>query len=135
MGKGIGVILTALAVGGLLAVGATARDTSTGVPAPASFRLADGSAGCAFDGAKLACSGAASSPTVVLDDRGRTRAARHRVEWDASTPVLRWTESWFNGVFSCRLDERTILCTTTDGGFLAVDGARVTGGHAVATLP
>jgi hypothetical protein len=122
MGKGIGVSLAVLALGGLLAVGATARSTTSGVPAPAAFRLADGSAGCAFDGRKLTCSGATSSPSVVLDDGGRTRAARGRVDWNASTPVLRWTEGWFNGVFSCRVADRTIVCTTTDGGLLAVDG-------------
>jgi hypothetical protein len=58
----------------------------------------------------------------VLDVQGRTRASRQNVEWDASTPVLRWTESWFNGAFSCRLDGRTIVCTTPGGGLLAVDG-------------
>jgi hypothetical protein len=135
MGRGLVVTLTALAVGGLLAVGATARGTTEGLPAPASFRLGDGSAGCVFDGTKLACRGVSTSSTVVLDAEGRTRASRERVEWDGLTPVLRWTESWFNGVFSCHVDVTTIVCSTTDGGLLAVGGGRIAGGHAVATLP
>jgi hypothetical protein len=135
MGRGFGVTLIALAIGGLLAVGATARSMNDGVPAPSSFRLGDGSAGCVFDGTKLACRGASTSSTVVLDDHGRTRASRQRVDWNASTPVLRLTESWFNGVFSCRVDVTTIVCSSADGGQLAVGAARVAGGHATATLP
>jgi hypothetical protein len=135
MGRGLGTTLVALATGGLLAVGATARGTSDGVPAPSSFRLGDGSAGCVFDGTRLACRGASNSSTVVLDSEGRTRASRQRVDWDPSTPVLRWTESWFSGVFSCRVDVRTIVCSTADGGLLAVGRAQIAGGHAAATLP
>jgi hypothetical protein len=135
MGRGLVVTLTVLAVGGLLAVGATARGTNDGVPAPASFRLGDGSAGCVFDGAKLSCRGMSASAAVVLDGRGRTRASREPVTWDASTPALHRTESWFNGVFSCRVDDTTIVCSTSDRGLLAVAGARIAGGHAVATLP
>jgi hypothetical protein len=126
--------VAALALGGLLAVGATARGTESGVPAPASFRLGNGSAGCAFDAGRLACRGAASAPAVVLDAEGRTRASRERVTWDASTPVLRQTERWFNGVFSCSADATTIVCSTIDGGMLAV-GTRSAGGHAASTLP
>jgi hypothetical protein len=135
MGRGLGVTLIVLTIGGLLAVGATARGTNDGVPAPASFRLADGSAGCAFDGMKLACRSASSPSAVALDGEGRTRASRERVAWDASTPVLLRTESWFNGAFSCRVADATIVCSTTDGGLLAVDGSRIAAGHAVATLP
>jgi hypothetical protein len=135
MGRGLGVTFVALAIGGLLAVGATARGVNDGVPAPSSFRLGDGSAGCVFDGTKLACRGSATSSTVVLDAAGRTRASREHVAWDASTPVLRRTETWFNGVFSCSVDATTIVCSTADGGLLAVGGARIAGGHAAATLP
>jgi len=106
-----------LAVGGLVAVGATARDTAGGVPAPSTFRLGDGSAGCAFDGTKLACRSASSASAVVLDADGRTRAARERVAWDTSTPVLRRSESWFNGVFTCSVHDTTIVCSTVDGGY------------------
>jgi hypothetical protein len=126
--------VAALALGGLLAVGATARSTDNGVPAPASFRLGNGAAGCAFDGTRLACRGAASAPGVVLDAAGRTRASRERVTWDSSTPVLRQTERWFNGVFSCSAEATTIVCSTVDGGMLAV-GRQSAGGHAAATLP
>jgi hypothetical protein len=122
MGRGLGVCVIAIAIGGLLAVGATARGTNDGVPAPAAFRLGDGSAGCAFDGTKLACRSASASLAVVLDDRGRTRSSRQRVKWNASTPVLRRTESWFNGIFSCRVEGEMIVCSTTDGGLLAVTG-------------
>jgi hypothetical protein len=135
MGRGFGVTLIALTIGGLVAVGATARGVNDGVPAPSSFRLGDGSAGCVFDGTRLACRGASTSSAVVLDAQGRTRASRQRVDWDASTPVLRWTESWFNGVFSCRVAVTTIVCSTADGGLLAVGGARIAGGHGAAALP
>jgi hypothetical protein len=129
------VTLIAVAIGGLLAVGATARGLNDGVPAPSSFRLGDGSAGCVFDGTRLACRGASTSSTVVLDAEGRTRASRQRVEWDGSTPVLRWTESWFNGVFSCHVAVTTIVCSTADGGLLAVGGGQIAGGHATSMLP
>jgi hypothetical protein len=135
MGRGLGVTLIALAIGGLLAVGATAHGTNDGVPAPSSFRLGDGSAGCVFDGTTLACRGAATSSTVVLDSEGRTRSSRQRVEWNTSTPVLRLTESWFNGVYSCAVDSTTIVCSSVDGGQLAVGGTRIAGGHAASTLP
>jgi hypothetical protein len=134
VGRGLLAILLALALGGLLAVGATARGTTSGVPAPSTFRLGDGSAGCVFDGTRLACR-SASAPTVVLDSEGRTRASRQRVAWDSSTPVLHRTESWFSGVFTCSVDDTTIVCSTVDGGMLAVDAYGVAGGHATATLP
>jgi|SRR5215210_6671723 len=127
--------LGVVAIGGLLAVGATARGTSAGSPAPAAFRLADGSAGCAFDGTTISCRGR-STGTVVMDAEGRTHASSDEVEWNASTPVLLRTESWWNGPFGCRVDDATIVCTTVDGGMLAVDERGIGGGHAAnATLP
>jgi hypothetical protein len=135
VGKGLVLTSIALVLGGLLAVGATARGTDSGSPAPAAFRLGDGSAGCVFDGTRLACSSRSSAAGVVLDAQGRTRASRERVAWDASTPVLQWTEGWFNGVFTCKVDGTTIVCSTVDGGMLAVEAHSFGGGHAAATLP
>ena len=135
MGRGLVLTLIALAIGGLLAVGATARGLNSGTPAPSAFRLGDGSAGCSFDGAQLACRSRSAATGVVLDADGRSRSSREPVAWDASTPVLRWTESWFNGVFTCTVEGTTIVCSTVDGGMLAVDAHGFGGGHAAATLP
>ena len=52
MGRGLLIALLAAVVLGTLAVSGSARTgTAGGTPAPAAFRLSDGSAGCAFDGA------------------------------------------------------------------------------------
>ena len=78
--------LIAAALGGLLAVAATARGTGAGTPAPAAFKLADGSAGCAFD------------------------------RWDSSTSVLHRAERWFHGAFACGVDDGdTIRCSASHG--------------------
>ena len=55
MGRVVLFVLLAV-LAGLLAVSGTARTLGAdGMPAPAAFKLADGSAGCLFDGERIAC--------------------------------------------------------------------------------
>jgi hypothetical protein len=58
--------------------------------------------------------------SVVLAADGTTTVADVRVGWDHRTTVLRPTESWWHGGFSCSLAERRLVCSTLDGGTLAV---------------
>lgn len=106
-------LLAALA-GALLAVSGGARPGTAGEPAPAAFRLLDGSAGCAFDGTRVACSSRAGR-TAVLEADGTSHPSDESVTWDASTPVLRQTESWWHGGFSCRVAEDAIVCDHGNG--------------------
>jgi hypothetical protein len=98
MGRGLLVVLLAAVVGGALAVSGTARTTGGGTPERATFRLADGSAGCTYDRGELACGSR---------DTGGA--------WVDSTTVLRPTESWWHGGFSCRVQSRLLVCTRADG--------------------
>ena len=108
--------LIAAALGGLLAVAATARGTGAGTPAPAAFKLADGSAGCAFDGNRLACRAEGATSAVVLAADGRSEAADVDVRWDSSTSVLHRAERWFHGAFACGVDDGdTIRCSASHG--------------------
>jgi hypothetical protein len=86
--------LFAVVLGGALAASGTARTTGGGTPERASFRLADGSAGCTYDGGRLACG---------------TRETGGA--WVDATTVLRATESWWHGGFSCRVEARHLACT------------------------
>jgi hypothetical protein len=94
MGRGLVVVLLAAVLGGALAVSGTARTTGGGTPERASFRLADGSAGCTFDGGELSCG---------------TRETGG--PWVAATTVLRPTESWWHGRFACRVVAGRLACT------------------------
>jgi hypothetical protein len=123
----------AAVLGGLLAVSGTAGPVSAGTPATAAFRLADGSAGCAFEGSRLACS-AREGTAVVMDAGGRTEAERVDVEWTSQTTVLRSSERWLHGSFSCRVASREIVCTTLSGGLLVAGTTRIAGAAPAATF-
>jgi hypothetical protein len=114
-----------LLAGGLLAVSGGAHPGSAGEPAPAAFRLLDGSAGCSFDGARLACS-SQQGGTAVLEGDGSSHPSTERAAWDSSTPVLRRTESWWHGGFSCRVAGEEIVCERGHGS-IAVGGDGVGG--------
>ena len=115
MGRGLLIALLAVLTVGVLAVSGAARTPgSSGKPAPAAFRLSDGSAGCAFDGVRLACAAASVPAGVVLEPDGSSRPASHAVTWDETTPVLQRTESWWHGGFSCRVEDR-LVCERGNG--------------------
>ena len=97
MGRGLLVVLLAAVIGGALAVSGTARTTGGGTPERASFRLAGSSAGCTYDAGRLSCSPAAAS---------------------VGATVLRPTESWWHGGFSCRPDGRFLVCRRTNGSIV-----------------
>jgi hypothetical protein len=125
MGRVTLLTLLAIVAGGLLAVSSAARPGAAGDPAPASFRLTDGSAGCAFDGSRLTCS-SRSGTTAVLEEDGSSRPSERAVTWDAGTRVLRRTESWWHGGFSCRVAGDEIVCERENGS-IAVGGRSVGG--------
>jgi hypothetical protein len=131
MGRIMLLTLLAALAGGLLAVSGAAMTSSAGEPAPAAFRLADGSAGCVFDGSQLACS-SRTGATVVLDEDGSSRPADESVDWDASTPVLRRAESWWHGGFGCRVDDDDIVCER-DNGSIDVSAGGVGGASSISS--
>jgi hypothetical protein len=118
MGRGLLSTAVVAVLGGFLAVSGAASPVSFGAPAEAAFRLADGSAGCAFDGSRLACRGARARSAVVLDVSGSAHADDVEVDWNAGTTVLRSSERWLHGSFSCRVAVRQVVCTTLSGGLL-----------------
>ena len=122
-------VAAAVGVAGLVAVTGSARATHGGVPAPAAFRLADGSVACAvLDAGALACRGASVAQAVVLEADGETRAARLDVP-AADAPVLAAGEGWWHGDTTCRADGAAIRCSngrgsiSVTGGGLAATGA------------
>jgi len=130
MGRIMFLTLLAALAGGLLAVSSAARTSdASGSPAPAAFRLLDGSAGCAFDGSRLACS-SRTGATAVLEEDGSSRPSDDAVRWDAATPVLRSTESWWHGGFSCRVAGFEIVCERETGS-IAVGGRSVGGASSI----
>ena len=130
MGRVALFTVLAVSLGGLLAVSGGARTPAAGSPAPAGFRLADGSAGCTFDGERLACRTATMSSAVVLEADGSSSGGDVPVEWNDSTPVLRSTESWWHDGFSCRIDAPDIVCERGNGS-IAVGRDGVGGASAV----
>jgi hypothetical protein len=115
MRRGLLIALVAAVTLGTLAVSGAARTPGSDAnPAPAAFRLSDGSAGCAFDGARLACATASRPEGVVLEADGSSRPSTRAVEWDETTPVLRRTESWWHDGFSCRVEDR-LVCERGNG--------------------
>ena len=114
MGRGLLIALVAAVVLGTLTVSSGASTQGLGgEPAPAAFRLSDGSAGCAFDGSRLAC-GTAEGRGVVLEADGSSHPAPKAVPWNEATPVLQRTDSWWHGGFSCRV-EGGVVCTRGSG--------------------
>jgi hypothetical protein len=113
---------TATATFGLLAVtGLAGTGASGGDPAPAAFRLADGSAGCNFlDSGEIACRAAESPSALVLAPDGEVRAEDVAVSWNDETPVLQSAESWWHGDVSCGVVEGRLACATASGGAIEV---------------
>jgi hypothetical protein len=132
MGRGLLIALFAAVLLGALAVSGTARTLRGGTPAPAAFRLSDGSAGCAFDGARLACATTSPRSGVVLEADESSRPTSAAVVWDDSTPVLRRTESWWHGGFSCRVEVR-LVCEHGNGSISVGDDG--VGGASSAVSP
>src|SRR5918995_1538930 len=127
MGGGFLPFAWAAAPGGLLAGPGPAAPVPGGAPASAAFRLPDGSAGCAFDGEKLACRALRDTTAVVMDTSGQTEAEHVDVEWSNATTVLRSSERWWHGGFSCGVEEREIVCTTLSGGMLVAGASLIAG--------
>lgn len=95
-------------------------------PVPSGFRLADGSAGCAYRDGVVACRSAGNETAAVLERDGDSRAEEVAVDWDETTPVLLPAESWWHAGFSCRVRGARIACTAGDGAIWA-GGGRVGG--------
>ena len=119
--------LAAAAAVGLALVGAAAvagvagTAASDGAPAPAAFRLPDGSAGCVFDrSGSIACRRAGAATALVLEPDGTVRAGGRDVAWTAATPVLLPGESWWYGGVSCVAGGGTVVCSTRGGDSLAL---------------
>jgi hypothetical protein len=135
--RGLLALALVAVVGGLLAVSGAARTSRDGTPAEAAFRLADGSAGCAYADGRVACRTATMAAAAVLEGDGSTLLDGVPVAWDEQTTVLRSTESWWHGDFSCRLAEGNLVCTSLSGGMIAVGKGRLSGSPpaSFATLP
>jgi hypothetical protein len=109
---------------GLAAVSGAAGTSAVGEPAPAAFRLEDGSAGCRLlDGDTLACRAAGSDTGAVLAADGSSHPEDVDVDWDASAPVLLAAESWWHGSFSCRVRAAVVTCAAADGAIRVARGA------------
>ena len=102
---------------GLAAVsGFAGTSGATGEPAPAAFRLEDGSAACRLvDASTLACRSSATDAAAVLAADGESHPADVEVAVDETTPVLLPAESWWNGAFSCRVRDAAVTCAAGDG--------------------
>ena len=133
MGR-IGVLtLLAASVGGLLAVSGIAGTNTSGAPAPAAFRLSDGSAGCAFDGGRLTCS-ARDGTTAVLEADGSSAPSGERVGWNAATPVLQRASSWWHAGYGCRVEDDAVLCERENGS-ITVGAGGVGGASSSVSAP
>jgi hypothetical protein len=124
MGRGLLATLVVAVLGGLLAGSATTGPRDGGVPAQAAFRLADGSAGCAYADGRIACRSAVMRSAAVLKADGSMFVDNVPVGWDEQTTVLRPTESWWHGGFSCRVSSGSLVCTTLSGGTVAIRNRR-----------
>ena len=123
MGRGLLITVLAAVVLGTLAVSGAARTPGSerGTPAPAAFRLSDGSAGCAFDGSRLACA-TADGRGAVLEADGSSHPAPRAFTWDETTPVLHRTGSWWHGGFSCSVEVH-LVCERGNGSIsVGADG-------------
>jgi hypothetical protein len=114
--------VTATVAFGLLAVtGLASTAASGGDPAPAAFRLADGSAGCNFlESGEIACRATGSTNALVLTRDGEVRTEDASVAWNDDTPVLQAAESWWHADFSCSVAQGALVCTSGSGGVIAV---------------
>jgi hypothetical protein len=117
-------IAFAAAATGLAAVtGVAGTGAAGGEPAPASFRLENGSVGCRLLSAEeLACRADGAETAVVLDASGGSSASDVDVDWDETTPVLLQAQSWWNGAFACGVEDDAVTCTAGDGAATASAG-------------
>lgn len=106
---------TAIAVALALGVAAPAA----AAPSPGSFRLADGSVGCAFAGGAVACRGAAAVRGISLAATGAPRPAG-AVAWTTATPVLREGATWSRAGIACRAARAAITCTNRSASSITV---------------
>jgi len=119
------VTLAAVALFGVVAVAGIAGPAGGGgTPAAASFRLADGSAGCVYrSSGEIACRAVGVEAAAVLAADGSSRIdSEAPVAWDDSTPVLLAAESWWHGAFTCRVAAARIVCSAGDGSIEAGGG-------------
>jgi hypothetical protein len=114
-------LAVASAATGLVAMsGFAGTGGAGGEPAPAGFRLADGSAGCRLLSAdELACRAAGADTGVVLHASGASSPERVDAALDPAAPVLLPAQSWWNGPFSCRTRAGEVVCSA-GGGAIAV---------------
>ena len=115
-------VAAAMTIFGLLAMtGVAGTGAAGGDPAPAAFRLGDGSAGCNFlASGELACRAAGSPTALVLEGDSGVRSANVAVNWNDSTPVLGASESWWHAGVNCRVHAGRLACSTADGGLIEV---------------
>ena len=117
----VAAALAVAVVGAAAVAGVAGTSASGGAPAPAAFRLADGSAACVFDRAGgIACRRAGAPKALVLEPDGTVREDGRAVGWTAATPVLLPGESWWNGGVSCVAGEGTVVCSGRSGDSLAL---------------
>jgi len=103
------------AVTGFAGTGGAGRE-----PAPASFRLEDGSVGCRLVSAdELVCRADGAETAVMLDASGSSSTSDVEVDWDETTPVLLPAQSWWNGPFACGVEGGAVTCTAGDGAATA----------------
>ena len=117
----VGVTLLSVLACGLLAVtGIASTGLPSGDPAPAGFRLADGSAGCRLVSShELACRTQGIGASVVLATDGSSRVTPVDVVWTRATPVLRAGQQWWHAGFVCRVDRGRVHCSAGDGSVSA----------------
>jgi hypothetical protein len=121
------VLLTVLAAGAAAVTGIASTGAPAGEPAPAGFRLADGSAGCVLVAAdELACRSADIDAAVSLSRDGSSRITDAEVSWDETMPVLRAAEQWWHAGFVCRVHRGRAYCAA-GGGSVSAGGAAVGG--------
>ena len=127
--KRLTALAIAVAVASVVAVltGFAGAEAAGGEPAPASFRVEDGSAACGFlESGALACRARGGEAAVVLEPDGSSHPADLDVRWDASTPVLLAAQSWWSGDVRCRPAAGALSCSRA-GGAIFVDAGGIGG--------
>lgn len=116
-----GLLVAAVAaIVGTLSVSGFAGTGDGRTPVSASFRLADGSVGCAYAAGTISCRSERGPAALTLGHDGASHASDDRVLWDRSTPVLLGGESWWNGDVTCLAGESEVTCSTANGGRILV---------------
>lgn len=102
---------------GLAAVaGIASTQGVAGTPAPASFRLAGGSVGCAFDAdGAVTCSAREGAVARRLEPDGSSGAPGSGQAWAAGARVLLAGERWVHGEVSCLAGRAAIACSGYGG--------------------